>query len=229
MSALLAMALLAAPSWGQELPELLVKIHWARAQLGMPALAGPEEELFALGVYLQGAGRNAEARAIFQTILERWPDSPDLGEVWLGVGDTHEGEGQHTEAHAAYLRASTYLTGQRRVLALDRAAWELAHQGEPERAFSLVVDALEHSFGSGQETGALFEVQREALRDLVVFAAQIDADAHPRRSPYGLAHMDTLWDLHARMAGLYRQAGELERAARIEGWLLRLTSDPTDL
>jgi tetratricopeptide (TPR) repeat protein len=229
MSVLLALAFTSAPSWGQELPELLVQIHWARAKLGLPALSGPEEELFALGVFLQGTGRNAEARALFQEILQRFPDSDELGEVWLGIGDTFEGEDQHAEAHSAYLRASTYLTGKRRVLALDRAAWELAHQGEPDRAFALVVEAIEHSFGSGQEIGELFEVQREALRDLVVFAAQVDADEHPRRSPYGLAHMETLWELHARMAGLYRQAGEIERAALIEGWLLRLTTDPTDL
>jgi tetratricopeptide (TPR) repeat protein len=226
MSAFLSLALLAAPSWGQDLPELLVKIHWARQQLGQPPLAGPEEELLALGIYLQGTGRDAEARAIFHQILARYPDSPDLGEVWLGIGDTHEGEGDHEAAHAAYVRASSFLTGRRRVLALDRAAWELAHQGEPARAFATVVEALEHSFGSGQEPGSLIDVQREALRDLVAFSAMIDAQQHAGRSSSGLVHLEVLWDLHARMAGVCRQEGEVEKAVDIERWLYVLASTP---
>jgi tetratricopeptide (TPR) repeat protein len=128
MSAFLSLALLAAPSWGQDLPELLVKIHWARQQLGQPPLAGPEEELLALGIYLQGTGRDAEARAIFHQILARYPDSPDLGEVWLGIGDTHEGEGDHEAAHAAYVRASSFLTDRRRA-----ARWPLLVGAGPPR------------------------------------------------------------------------------------------------
>lgn len=224
MSGFLAATLWTAQALGQspalEGELLLDKIRWARAALGQPPLSGPEEELLALGVFLQGTGRNAEARALFWQIVSRFPDSPDLGEAWLGIGDTHEAEGQHRAAHEAYLEASRYLTGHRRVLALDRSAWQLTRLGEHERAFTTVVEALEHSFGSGQTpTPALLAIQREALRDLVAFSALIDADQHPSRSPSGLTHLEILWDLHARMAGLCRQQGEVERAADIEGWL----------
>ena len=80
------------------------------------------------------AGREAEAMAQFQAVIEGYPDSPLWGDAWMMIGEHHFAVGAWAEARAAYENILGDPDSATYDLAMFKSAWCDWKLGDPDRA-----------------------------------------------------------------------------------------------
>ena len=121
--------------------------------------------LYLVGFAAKEDGREDEAMARFQQVIERFPDSPLYGDAWMMVGEHHFAATQWDKARDAYQHILTDPAAATYDLAMFKSAWCDWKLGEVDRAalrFKTVLDLAVEAERSGT---AAQQRRRAGLRD----------------------------------------------------------------
>ncbi len=129
--------------------------------------------MFLVGFAAKEDGREGEAMAHFQAVIERFPDSPLYGDAWLLVGEHHFAAGHWEQARDAYKNVLTNKDAASYDLAMFKTAWcdwKLGDSDSAARRFKEVLDlAVEADrAGTAAQRRRRASLRDEALEYLVV-------------------------------------------------------------
>lgn len=184
---------------------------------------------YLIGFAAKEGGREAEAMAQFQAVIELYPSSPLYGDAWMMVGEHHFAAGEWAKARDSYEHILTDPGAATYDLAMFKSAWCDWKLGEVDRAalrFKTVLDLAVEAERSGN---AAQQRRRAGLRDealeyLVVvftedraisakevfdFLASIGGERYSR-------------DVLVKVADAYVGQAEYERAIDTFGFLIAL-------
>ena len=120
---------------------------------------------YLIGFAAKEGGREAEAMAQFQAVIELYPDSPLYGDAWMMVGEHHFAAAEWDKARAAYENILDDPSSATYDLAMFKSAWCDWKLGDPDRAalrFKTVLDLAVEAETSGN---AAQQRRRAGLRD----------------------------------------------------------------
>ncbi|HVK74156.1 MAG TPA: tetratricopeptide repeat protein [Kofleriaceae bacterium] len=129
--------------------------------------------LYLVGFAAKEDGREDEAMARFQEVIERFPTSPLYGDAWVMVGEHHFAALDWAKARAAYANILTDRRAATYDLALFKTAWcdwKLGDVDSAARRFKEVLDlAVEaERAGSASQRRRRANLRDEALEYLVI-------------------------------------------------------------
>jgi tetratricopeptide (TPR) repeat protein len=187
---------------------------------------------YLIGFAAKEGGREAEAMAQFQAVIELYPGSPLYGDAWMMIGEHHFAAAEWEKARIAYENilgdpaAATY------DLALFKSAWCDWKLGDPDKAALRFKEVLDLAVEAERSGSAAQQRRRAGLRDealeyLVVvftedrritakevfdFLASIGGERYSR-------------DVLIKVADAYAGQAEYDRAVDTFGFLIALEPD----
>lgn len=182
--------------------------------------------LFFLGANLSQLGRNEEARAVFELLVQTYPRSEYVPNALLALGEYHFLQGemlpayQYFEAVAAFTERPTF------GYAVYKQAWALYNLAETrqdyEDAVELLFVAIEAASRDGRSGSA--RLRRDALRDMTLFYSEVFPADRAFAFFEAIAPED-VDDLMARLARIYGERGQYEDSNRIYRELMARNQD----
>ncbi|MBK9031720.1 MAG: tetratricopeptide repeat protein [Myxococcales bacterium] len=121
--------------------------------------------LYLVGFAAKEAGREDDAMARFQDVIERFPASPLYGDAWMMVGEHHFAAGAWDKARSAYQNILTDKRSATYDLALFKTAWCDWKLGEPELAAKRFKEVLDLAVEADRSGSASQQRRRAGLRD----------------------------------------------------------------
>lgn len=103
----------------------------------------PDERLLREAYACYQAGRDGEAQALLQRLLDEYPASPHVSEASVGRGDDSFERGDFARALAYYARAASYERSGVRRYALYKTGWVHVNLGDREAAAAAFAQASE--------------------------------------------------------------------------------------
>ena len=199
-----------------------------------PDFARNDLAMFLVGFAAKEDQREGEAMAMFQALIERYPDSPLYGDAWMMVGDHHFAREQWQAARQAYanvLRRPEAATYDVALFYTAWCDWKLGDVESAARRFKEVLDlAVEaERAGTSSQRRRRASLRDEALEQLVVvftedrsisaqevfdFLASIGGERYSR-------------DILVKVAESYVGQAEYDRAADTYRFLIKM--DPAAL
>ena len=188
--------------------------------------------LYLVGFASKEDGREDEALAMFQKVIDTYPQSPLYGDAWMQVGEHWFGLQKWTDARAAYEHILQHPDSPTYDLAMFKSAWCDWKLGDPDTAakkFKVVLDlAVEaEKAGNSELVRRRSNLRDEALEYLVIvftedktisakevfdFLASIGGEKYSR-------------DILIKVADSYQSQGEYERAADSYRFLINMDPD----
>jgi len=121
--------------------------------------------LYLVGFAAKEDGREDEAMARFEQVIERFPDSPLYGDAWMMVGEHHFAAGAWDKARTSYQNILTNKDNATYDLALFKTAWCDWKLGEPELAAKRFKEVLDLAVEADRTGSASQQRRRAGLRD----------------------------------------------------------------
>ncbi len=121
--------------------------------------------LYLVGFAAKEDGREDEAMARFEQVIERFPDSPLYGDAWMMVGEHHFAAGAWDKARASYQNILADKDNATYDLALFKTAWCDWKLGEPELAAKRFKEVLDLAVEADRTGSASQQRRRAGLRD----------------------------------------------------------------
>ena len=188
--------------------------------------------LYLVGFAAKEDGREDEAMARFQEVIERFPSSPLYGDAWMMVGEHHFAAGKWANAREAYKNILADKDAATYDLAMFKTAWcdwKLGDTDSAARRFKEVLDlAVEADrAGTAAQRRRRAGLRDEALEYLVIvftedraisakevfdFLASIGGERYSR-------------DVLIKVADAYLGQAEYDRAVDTFGFLIALEPD----
>lgn len=186
-----------------------------------PGYARRDEVLFADAYNKAELGRREEAIAGYVELLRAFPGSRFAGDAQVQLGEHYFESNQLQKAREAYGQALDSPNASLRNFARYKLAWCDYNAGDDEAAISKLKEVVADARG-GRGTA---DQRREALGDLVLGFARLDAIDEAMRYFEAEASESEARHLIARLAGLLLDAGHPKSARRAYGWLIATAPD----
>ena len=120
---------------------------------------------YLIGFAAKEAGREAEAMAQFQAVIEQFPTSPLYGDAWMMIGEHHFAAAEWDKARAAYENILVDPTAATYDLAMFKSAWCDWKLGDPDRAALRFKEVLDLAVEAERSGSAAQQRRRAGLRD----------------------------------------------------------------
>ncbi len=130
-----------------------------------PSFRRSDLVLYLVGFAAKEDGREDEAMARFEQVIERFPDSPLYGDAWMMVGEHHFAAGAWDKARASYQNILADKDNATYDLALFKTAWCDWKLGEPELAAKRFKEVLDLAVEADRTGSASQQRRRAGLRD----------------------------------------------------------------
>lgn len=179
-----------------------------------PQFSAADRVLFELGVVQSRDGKGADAAVTFQSLAEKFPNSPYAAEAWLEVGEHRWGREQYAEAAQAYAAAvAASGTGQGRMaLVAEQARHKLGWSHAMRKDHAAAARAFAEQLAAAPQGGLAKDAHAMLGESLL---AQGKAAEAARAFAQALAEPIGLSSAALRDATFLRAA---EAAARQEKW-----------
>ena len=190
-----------------------------------------DEVLFNLAYNLYDTGKKKEAIARYWDLIRQHPDSKFVPDAYVQMGEHFFNSNDLERARKAYQKALAFNIPQIYAFALYKLAWCDFNAGAYEEAihkFQKVVSYQEQAIASGARAERKDKVQlkNEALADMVLSWAQLNAVDQARDYYAQHASRRKTHHLMARLANVYFDAGKWDPA--IHTYQMIIQEDPAD-
>jgi cellulose synthase operon protein C len=121
--------------------------------------------LYLVGFAAKEDGREDQAMARFQAVIEHYPQSPLYGDAWMMVGEHHFAAGAWDQARIAYQNILRDKNAPTYDLALFKTAWCDWKLGEPDLAAKRFKEVLDLAVEADRSGDASQQRRRAGMRD----------------------------------------------------------------
>jgi TolA-binding protein len=182
-----------------------------------PSYERTDEVLFVVAYNLYESGKKDAALANYNLLIKRYPQSKFVPDAYLQLGDHYFNGNDLARARAAYERAVSYRLPKIYAFALYKLAWcdynAADFQGAIDK-FKAVIDYADAQAAQSVGKRDRIEKRSEALRDMVLAYAQIDAIDSAIAYFKDKAKGGSL-DYVNKLAGTFFESGKFDQAIRV--------------
>ncbi|MCA1829834.1 MAG: tetratricopeptide repeat protein [Myxococcales bacterium] len=176
-----------------------------------PSYERKDEVLFVVAYNLYEAGQKQEAIQNYNTLIKQYPQSRFVPDAYVQMGEHFFQANDLTRARAAFEKAASFKLPKLYPFALYKLAWCDYNAGEYQGAIDKFKEVIAYSEGGSKDR---IQLKNEALKDIVLAYAQIDAI--DSASAYlhekgGTAALDYV----NKLAATYFDSGKFDEAIRV--------------
>lgn len=184
--------------------------------------------LYYLGANMLQLEQNDGARAIFEELASNYPRSVYLPQALLMLGELEFGENYFAEALVYYDAAASFPDSAAYPHALYKRAWCIYNLSAEPESRQEALQALYDAVVAAEADDSLTRLRRDALRDMVLFYA----DVFPANVAYEFFNElapDMAFDLIARLASIYGERADYVQSNTLYRDLIALNSQSFDI
>ena len=184
-----------------------------------PAYPRKAEVLFVVAYNLYESGSKAEAIQNYRTLVKQYPDSKYVPDAYVQMGEHYFQTNDLSRARAAFAKAATYRDsslGAAKLypFAIYKLAWCDYNAQEYQGSIEKFKTVIEYQDSEAQASRDRIQLKNEALKDIVLAYAQLDAIdtasvyLHQKGGPRALDYVN-------KLASTYFDTGKFEQAIRV--------------
>ncbi len=182
-----------------------------------PSYPRKDEVMFVIAYNLYESGNKAEAMQSYNTLIKQYPGSRFVPDAYVQMGEQYFATNDVLRARAAFEKAAAYKLPKLYSFAIYKLAWCDYNAQEYNDAIAKFKDVISYSDQQLQEKQGSrdrIQLKSEALKDIVLAYAQIDAidSATSYLHEEGGAHA---LDYVNKLAATYFDTGKFEQAIRV--------------
>ncbi|MFK7872166.1 MAG: tol-pal system YbgF family protein [Oligoflexales bacterium] len=178
-----------------------------------PKVEEVPELMFQQGLALEFAGRTEQSVRVLKKLVNKYPESPVVGEAYYSLGDYDFERSRFTKARTYYQKALKYKRSRRYGWARFKIGWCYFNDGEFKKALKSWKTTVSYSRKIGGETGR--QLREETLRDMVYAFAELravdPAVRYFRRNSGGKYVVDFL----SLLGDTYYSQGQFARSVKV--------------
>src|ERR1041384_22548 len=144
-----------------------------------PSYERKDEVLFVVAYNLYEAGSKAEAIQNYNTLIKQYPQSKFVPDAYVQMGEHFFISNDLTRARAAFEKAASFKLPKLYPFAVYKLAWCDYNAGEYQGSIDKFKEVISYSEGGSKDR---IQLKNEALKDIVLAYAQIDAIDRDRKS-----------------------------------------------
>jgi TolA-binding protein len=172
-----------------------------------------DEVLFTMGYNLYESGEKSEGVKMYWELIKSFPESRFVPDAYLAMGEHYFNNNDVSNAKKAYDRALKFKDSKVYTFALYKLAWCDYNLGEYEKAIDKFQQVVELAQREAQKAGGdknKIQLRREALQDMVLSYAQIDALDSAERYYLSQVGKQGALEYLRRLAKTYEKQGKAE-------------------
>ncbi len=176
-----------------------------------------DEVLFAIAYNQYEIGNKAESLAAYNTLIKQYPSSKLVPDSYVQMGEHYFAANDLTRARAAYQKANDFKLPKLYAFSLYKLAWCDYNVQDFEASigkFKAVIDYAEQQAAAGNQSRDRVQLRAEALKDVVLAYAQIDA-IDSAISYLKEKAGDKSQDYVNKLAATYFDSGKYDAAIRV--------------
>lgn len=176
-----------------------------------------DEVLFVFGHNLYESGSREQGVASYRTLVDQFPESRFVPDAYVQMGEHYFASNDLPQARAAFEKAASFRLPKLYPFAVYKLAWCDYNAGAYGAAIARFHEVI--SYSEGEMRGDRVQLRNEALRDIVLAYAHLDAveGAIPYLSEKaGPGATDAV----EKLASTYFDAGKFEQSIRVYRILL---------
>jgi len=170
-----------------------------------------DEVLFVLGYNLYEMGKKTDGIKFYWDLIKQFPKSKFAPDAYLALGEHFFNNNEVFKAVQAYQKALGYQDQKIYVFALYKLAWCDFNLGEYDKGIEKLKQVVE--IAEGEERSKI-QLKREALNDLSLFFAYVDAVDEARDYFERAAGKSAVRELVKRLARIYEEQGKNDQAVK---------------
>ena len=181
-----------------------------------PTYPRKDEVLFVVAYNLYEAGGKAEAIQSYNTLVKQYPQSRFVPDAYVQMGEHYFQSNDLTRARAAFEKAAAYKLPKLYPFAIYKLAWCDYNAQEYNRSIARFKEVISYSEAQADKIGPRDRIQlkNEALKDIVLAYAQIDA------IDTAIAYLkekggDKALDYVNKLAATFFDTGKFDQAIRV--------------
>src|SRR5581483_11297407 len=171
-----------------------------------------DEVLFVFGHNLYESGRRQEGVAIYRTLVDQYPQSRFVPDAYVQMGEHYFASNDLPHARAAFEKAAAFRLPKLYPFAVYKLAWCDYNAGAYAAAIARFQEVI--SYSEGETRSDRVQLKNEALRDIVLAYARVDAVEGAIAYLSGKAGTGAT-DAVEKLASTYFEAGKFEQAIRV--------------
>jgi TolA-binding protein len=178
-----------------------------------PTYPRKDEVLFVVAYNLYESGAHQEAIQSYNTLIKQYPQSRLVPDAYVQMGEHFFQANDLTRARAAFEKAASFKLPKLYPFALYKLAWCDYNAGEYQASIDRFKEVISYAEGQGTSRDRI-QLRNEALKDIVLAFAQIDAiDSaaaylHEKGGEKGLDYLN-------KLAATYFDSGKFDQAIRV--------------
>jgi TolA-binding protein/HAMP domain-containing protein len=181
-----------------------------------PSYPRKDEVLFVVAYNLYESGSKAEAIQNYNTLIKQYPNSRFVPDAYVQMGEHYFTTNDLARARAAFEKAAAFKLPKLYSFAIYKLAWCDYNAQEYNDAIAKFKDVINYSEQQQEKQGSRDRIQlkNEALKDIVLAYAQIDAidSATSYLREKGGAHA---LDYVNKLAATFFDTGKFDQAIRV--------------
>jgi len=188
--------------------------------------------LFYLGNFSSQMGESEEGYNYYAKLVTRFADSKYLPDALVNMGEYFFQRDEFETALDFFKRVVEFKTSQIYPFAMYKEAWCHYNMGFYEEAFKKFVEVIQYTIQAEQSGNApRIGLKSEAQKDIVLAFSQLPGAKEGQAIPFFKSIAPDIYiQLSSRLARLYSDQGEYEKAVKMYSWLMEETPDsPTIL
>jgi TolA-binding protein len=182
-----------------------------------PQYPRKDEVLFVVAYNLYEVGSKREAVQNYHTLIKQYPDSRLVPDAYVQMGEHYFQSNDLTRARAAFEKAASFKLPKLYPFAVYKLAWCDYNAGDYQGSIDKFKEVIAYSEAQAAQSGLTrdrIQLKNEALKDIVLAYAQIDAidsAAVYLKEKGG----DRALDYLNKLAATYFETGKFDQAIRV--------------
>ncbi len=179
-----------------------------------PAYERKDEVLFVVAYNLYEAGQKPEAIQNYNTLIKQYPQSRFVPDAYVQMGEHFFTSNDLTRARAAFEKAASFKLPKLYPFAVYKLAWCDYNAGDYQGSIDKFKDVIAYSDAQSSGPRDRIQLKSEALKDIVLAYAQIDAIDSATTYLHEKGG-DKALDYVNKLAATYFETGKFDQAIRV--------------
>ena len=179
-----------------------------------PAYQRKDEVLFVVAYNLYEAGQKPEAIESYNTLIKQYPQSRFVPDAYVQMGEHFFTSNDLTRARAAFEKAASFKLPKLYPFAVYKLAWCDYNAGDYQGSIDKFKEVIAYSDAQSSGPRDRIQLKSEALKDIVLAYAQIDAIDSANAYLHDKGGEKAL-DYVNKLAATYFETGKFDQAIRV--------------
>ena len=176
-----------------------------------PSYERKDEVLFVVAYNLYESGSKTEAIQNYNTLIKQYPQSRFVPDAYVQMGEHFFTSNDLTRARAAFEKAASFKLPKLYPFAVYKLAWCDYNAGEYQGSIDKFKEVISYAEGGSRDR---IQLKNEALKDIVLAYAQIDA-IDSATAYFKEKAGDRALDYVNKLAATYFDSGKFDQAIRV--------------